>query len=181
MFFVLKELVVALLLALLVSGGVVALIALMTTSTHSRYDFINLKPLLVLGLLLLFLFAESVFLFGAGRIRRQLTRSWERVELTISQTQRTTQAFTEQELAQLVRQQVPGAERFIELGEAEIQGATTTAVAYYRALRSEIGWYIWKRIFWILGATLVGGFVMINDASKQARRSRAYAAYLSEY
>lgn len=177
MFFVLKEFFVALLLALLVSGGVVALIALMTNSTYNRYDFTKPKSLIILGLLLIFLFAESACLFGAWRIRRQLTLAWERVELTIDQAHRTSQAFTEQELAQVVRREVPEAERFVELGEAGIQGVTTTAQAYYQSLRSDLNWYIWKRVLWMLAATLIGGFLMIHDANQSSRYAASWGMY----
>ncbi len=181
MFFVLKELVVALLLALLLAGGIIGLIALMTRSTHSRYDFIDLKPLLILGITLILLFAEGLFLFGAGRVRRQIDKTWDDVAGTIAQVQHTNQQLNKEELSQLIRKEIPGVEQFISMGEAGIDTAAMTATAYYRTLRSEVSWYIWKRIIWIAAFSLVAGFLMISDASKQARRSRAYAAYMSEY
>lgn len=181
MFFVLKELFVALLLALVVSVGIVGVIALMCRSTHSRYDFIDLKPILILGLTLLLLFAEALFLFGAVRVRRQIDRKWNLVAMSIQQAQSLGRNLGEEQISALIQEQIPGAKDFVSLGEASINGAAMSATAYYRALRSEVNGYIWKRIFWMLGFTLAGGFLMINDAAKQSRRSRAYAAYLSEY
>ncbi len=185
MFFVLKELFTALLLALVVSGGIVAVIALMARSTHARYDFFDLKPILILGITLILLFAEALFLFGAVRVRRQIDQKWNLVAMSIQQAQSVGQNLGNDQLEALIRQQIPAAEDFVSFGREELNASTANAAAiataYYRELRSGVSGYIWKRLLWLVGFALVGGFLMINDAAKQSRRSRAYAAYLNEY
>lgn len=181
MFFVLKELITALLHALALSCGIAFLIGIITRVTHSRYDFINVKPILILAATIVLLFLEGVFLFGAVRIRRQIDSTWGDVTLMINQVQAAGQNLNEEQLLSLIEEQIPGIGAFISAGEEGANTAARTAAAYYEELRGEVGWYIWKRIFWILGFTLVGGYLMVDDAVKQSRRSRSYAAYLSEY
>lgn len=177
MFFVLKEFVVALLLALVVSVSVVGIIVVLARSTYSRYELASPKPILILGLTLILLFAESLFLFGAVRLRRQIDRAWQGMSLTLQQAQAAGQGVSQEQMAAMITQQVPGAEEFLEAGRQGGAQIEANAALYYREVRSEVKWYIIKRLLWILGFTLVGGGLMIHDASRSARYAASWSMY----
>ncbi len=181
MFFVLKELFTALLLAVALSGAVGILLILLPRGVYARYNLAEPKPLLIIGIAVLFILAESLFLFGAVRVRRQIDRSWSVASTTITQAQLAGRTLSGDQLATLLKQQVPGAEQFLEAGSAEINAASTNAAAmattYYREVRGEVSRYIWARLLWALGAMALAAGLLIWDANRAQRYAASWQMY----
>ena len=181
MFFVLKELITALLLALGVSGMIAALLILLPRGIYARYNLAEPKPLLIIGAGLLFILAESLFLFGAVRVRRQIDRAWNGVTATITQAQMAGSSLSEDQLVALLKQQVPGAGQFLDASVAELNTVSANgaamAAAYYREVRGKVSAYIWARFFWALGAFLLTAGVLIWDANRAQRYAASWQMY----
>lgn len=181
MFFVLKELFTALLLAVVVSGAVGILLILLPRGVYARYNLAEPKPLLIIGVALLFILAESIFLFGAVRVRRQIDHAWSAATTTITQAQLAGHSLSEDQLAALLKQQVPGAEQFLNVGSQEINAVSTNAAAmataYYREVRGKVSSYIWARLLWALGAMALAAGLLIWDANRAQRYAASWQMY----
>lgn len=178
MFFILKEAAAVILLSLLTIGVMGFLLYLLPNAVSARYDFMQLKPLAVLALCLLFCLGESLCLFGAVRARKQI----DRTRATVEQLAGSAADLTRSELAQLVEEQLPLAERYIDSGNQAIDFSQNYVTDYIDTLRRQVSRYMWRRIGWLTGFFLLGAALLWHDAETQRRRRAAYAAFLqSDY
>lgn len=178
MFFMLKEVFTVILFSLLTAGAAGFLLYLLPNAIHSRYDFMQIKPLAILAICLLLCLGESIFLFGAWRVRRQIDRARSTVEQTIG----TATTITQSEFSRLVREYLPQAERYIDTGNQAIGSTGEYAANYFDTLHRDITRYMGRRIGWMSGFLLAGLVLLGFDADKQRRRSLALASYLqSDY
>lgn len=178
MLFILKEIVVVLLLSILTAGIAGLLSVAVPRAVSTRYDFSRLKPLAIIGICIVICLGESIFLFGAWRVRRQIDRARSTVEQTIG----TATTITQSEFSRLVREYLPQAERYIDTGNQAIGSTGEYAVNYFDTLRRDITRYMGRRIGWMSGFLLAGLVLLGFDADKQRRRSLALASYLqSDY
>ncbi len=178
MFFVLKEIAVILLFSILTAGAAGFLLALLPRAVTFRYDLVQIKPLAAIGICTLVIFGESLFLFGAWRVRRQIDRTRQSVEQTVGSATEITQS----EFTRLIGEHIPQAGRYIETGDQAAASAGYQVSTYFDTLRRDTSRYMGRRIGWIAGLFAAAALLLWYDAESQRRRSRAYAAYLeSDY
>lgn len=175
MFFILKEVFTVILFSLLTAGAAGFFLYLLPNAVHSRYDFMQIKPLAILAVCLLLCLGESLFLFGAWRARRQI----DRARTTVEQAVGTATEITQSEFTRLVEEYLPLAERYIDTGNRYIASSQNCATDYFDALRSQVNRYMWRRIGWMTGFFLLGAALLWHDAETQRRRRASYAAFLS--
>ncbi len=178
MFFILKEIAVILLFSVLTAGAAGFLLALLPRAVTLRYDLVQLKPLAIIGICTLVILGESLFLFGAWRVRRQI----DRTRVTVEQTVGSATEITQSEFSRLIGEYLPRAERYIETGDRAAESTRNRVESYFDTLRRDTSRYMGRRIGWICGFFAAGALLLWFDAEGQKRRSRAYASYLeSDY
>lgn len=157
---------------IIISGVLITILHLVMKALYPSYS-LSIPGACVLFILFIFLFAQSTMLSGAmyakgyvDDIEALAVSFIHKAGDTSKQTASTEQA---KEIIRKIEKEYPALSSYLSKidTDAITGGGTALAIALTRDLKSEINYYILRRVLWLAGMMLTGRFLLACTKRKQ--------------